>query len=150
MVGQDDLSGFAGTPSGAGDPFAWFTAAEDMHRVVYRAANGHLHELFWPNVTPVSGRDLTALSGAPAAAGNISGGYNAGDNTQHVIFRSGDGRLHELWYFLGETVVHHVDLTAAYAAPPAADRPVYYASARVPNQHVAYRGTNGHIYELLW
>ena len=107
-VGQDDLSGFAGTPSGAGDPFAWFTAAEDTHRVVYRAANGHLHELFWPNVIPVSGRNLTALSGAPAAAGNISGGYNAADNTQHVIFRSGDGRLHELWHFLGETAVHHV------------------------------------------
>ena len=37
---------------------------------------------------PCSGRDLTALSGAPPAAGNVSGGYNPGDNTQHVIFRS--------------------------------------------------------------
>lgn len=149
-VGQDDLSGFAGTPPAKGDPFAWFTPAEDTHRIVYRAANGHLHELFWPNVAPVQGRDLTALSGAPPAAGNVSGGYNAADNTQHVIFRSGDGRLHELWHFLGETAVHHVDLTAAYAAPSAADRPVYYSSPRAPNQHVAYRGTNGHIYELLW
>jgi hypothetical protein len=149
-VGQDDLSGYAGTPAAAGDPFAWFTPPEDMHRVVYRAANGHLHELFWPNVAPVTGRDLTALSGAPPAAGNVSGGYNAGDNTQHVIFRSGNGRLHELWHFLGDTAAHHVDLTAAYGAPSAADRPIYYASARAPNQHVAYRGTNGHIYELLW
>jgi hypothetical protein len=149
-VGQDDLSGFAGTPPAAGDPFAWFTQVEDTHRVVYRTANGHLHELCWPNVAPVSGRDLTVLSGAPTAAGNVTGGYNAGDNTQHVIFRSGDGRLHELWYFLGETAVHHVDLTAAYAAPSAADRPIYYATPWVPNQHVAYRGTNGHIYELLW
>jgi len=55
-----------------------------------------------------------------------------------------------LWHFLGETAVHHENLTAAYGAPPAADRPVYYASARAPNQHVAYRGTDGHIYELLW
>lgn len=149
-VGLDDLSGFAGTPLAAGDPFAWFTPAEDAHRIVYRAANGHLHELFWPNVAPVQGRDLTALSGAPPAAGNVSGGYNPADNTQHVIFRSGDGRLHELWHFLGETAVHHVDLTAAYGAPSAADRPVYYSSPRAPNQHVAYRGTNGHIYELLW
>lgn len=149
-VGQDDLSGSAGAPVAAGDPFAWFTQAEDTHRIVYRASNGHIHELSWPNVAPVSGRDLTALSGAPPAAGNVSGGYNSGDNTQHVIFRSGDGRLHELWYFLGQTAVHHVDLTAAYAAPPAADRPVYYSSSRAPNQHVAYRGTDGHIYELLW
>jgi hypothetical protein len=148
-VGQDDLSGFAGTPNAAGDPFAWFTPAEDTHRVVYRAGNNHVYELAWANVAPVSGRDLTALSGAPAASGNVSGGYNAADNTQHVIFRSG-GTLHELWHFLGEAAVHHEDLTAAYAAPPAADRPVYYASARAPHQHVAYRGTDGHIYELLW
>jgi len=149
-VGRDNLSGTAGTPSAAGDPFAWFTPAEDTHRVVYRAANGHLYELSWPNVAPVSGRDLTALSGAPPATGNVSGGYNPGDNTQHVIFRSGDGRLHELWHFLGETAVHHVDLSAAYSAPSAADRPVYYSSPRAHNQHVAYRGTNGHIYELHW
>ncbi|MEJ7739507.1 MAG: hypothetical protein WKF97_18950 [Chitinophagaceae bacterium] len=149
-VGQDDLSGFAGTPAAAGDPFAWFTPAEDTHRIVYRAANGHLYELFWPNVAPVQGRDLTALSGAPPAIGNVSGGYNPSDNTQHVIFHSANGRMHELWHFLGETAVHHVDLTAAYGGPPAVDRPVYYASMRAPNQHVAYRGTNGHIYELLW
>ena len=117
---------------------------------MYRASNGHIHELSWPNVAPVSGRDLTALSGAPAAVGNVSGGYNPADNTQHVIFRSGDDDVHELWYFLGETVVHHGNLTATFGAPPAADRPVYYASARAPNQHVAYRGSDGHIYELLW
>lgn len=27
---------------------------------------------------------------------------------------------------------------------------IYSASVRTPNQHVAYRGTNGHVYELLW
>jgi hypothetical protein len=67
-----------------------------------------------------------------------------------VIFRSSDGKLHELWYFLGDAAVHHEDLTAAYAAPRAADRPFYYSSSRAPNQHVAYRGTDRHIYELLW
>ena len=131
-VGQDDLSGVAGTPTAAGEPFAWFTRADDTHRVVYRGANGHLYELFWPNIAPVQGRDLTALSGAPPAAGNVSGGYNPGDNTQHVIFRSGDGRLHELWHFLGDTSVNDVDLTAAYAAPPAADRPFYYVQRSRP------------------
>jgi hypothetical protein len=149
-VGQDDLSGTAGTPNAASDPFAWHTQADDTHRVAYRAGNNHVYLLSWPNIAPVSGRDLTAMSGAPGALGNISGGYNAGDNTQHVIFRSSGGRLHELWNFLGEDAAHHVDLTAAYAAPAAADRPVYYASARAPHQHVAYRGTDGHIYELLW
>jgi hypothetical protein len=149
-VGQDDLSGTAGTPPASGSPFAWFTQAEDVSRVVYRATDNHIYELAWPNVAPVSGRDLTALSGAPAAAGNVSGGYNPADNTQHVVFRSSDGRLHELWWTLGNGAVGHVDLTAAYGAPRAADRPVYYSSARWPHQHVAYRGANRHIYELVW
>ena len=117
---------------------------------MYCATNGHLYELFWRGVPAVQGRDLTALSGAPTPVGTVSGGYNPGDNTQHVIFRSGDGRPHELWHFVGETAVHHGDLTAAYAAPAAADRPMYYATPSAPNQHVAYRGTNGHIYELIW
>jgi hypothetical protein len=149
-VGQDDLSGFAGTPEASGEPFAWFTASEDTHRIVYRATNNHIYELFWNGVAPVQGRDLTALSGAPLATDNITGGHNPGDNTHHVIFRSGDNKLHELWYYPGDATVHHEDLTAAYGAPPAADRPFYYASHGAPNQHVAYRGTDGHIYELLW
>ena len=100
-VGQDDLSGFAGTPEASGEPFAWFTASEDTHRIVYRATNNHIYELFWNGVAPVQGRDLTALSGAPLATDNITGGYNPGDNTHHVIFRSGDNKLHELWYYTG-------------------------------------------------
>ena len=82
------------TPNAATDPFAWYTAVEDIHRVVYVAGNGHVHELAWQGVAPVGGRDLTALSGAPAAQGRVSGGYNPADNTQHVIFRSTDGHLH--------------------------------------------------------
>lgn len=71
------------------------TAVEDVHRVVYRGTDDHGHELAWFGVAPVVGRDLTALTGAPRAAGDVSGDYNAADNTQHVIYRSGDGRLHE-------------------------------------------------------
>jgi hypothetical protein len=106
--------------------------------------------LWWQGQGGVGHGDLTALSGAPPAGGNVSGGCNAGDNTQHVIFRSNEGRLYELWHVLGETAVHHTDLTAAYGAPVAADQPVYYSTPRAPHQHVAYRGTKGHIYELLW
>ncbi len=43
-----------------------------------------------------------------------------------------------------------MDLTAAYGAPAAADRPFYYATPQAPNQHVIYRVTDGHIHELLW
>ena len=150
-VGQDDLSGSAGTPNAAGEPFAWYTAADDTHRVAYRGTDNQVWLLSWPNVAPVSGRNATQLAGAPPAAGDLSGGYNQGDDTHHVIYRSADGGLHELWHFTGEAGVHWSDLTAAYGAPPAADRPMYYSTApRTPHQHVAYRGTDAHIHELLW
>ena len=98
------------------------------HRVVYRAANGHLHELFWPNVAPVQRpRPDRALRRA-ARRGNVSGGYNPGDNTQHVIFRSSDGRLHELWHFLGRDGRPPCRSDRRLRAPAAADRPVYYSS----------------------
>jgi hypothetical protein len=64
--------------------------------------------------------------------------------------RHSNRRRHELWHFLGETAVHHVDLTAAYSAPSAADRPVLLLQPSRSQPDVAYRGTNGHIYELLW
>lgn len=149
-LGQDDLSGAARAPTAAGDPFAWSTAADDSNHVVYRAGNGHVHELVWFGGGAVRNRDLTALSGAPTAVGNVSGGYNRHDNTQHVIFRAGDGTLHELWYFLGTRQVGHSALTAAYGGPKAADKPVYFSTERAPHQHVAYRGTDGHIHEYLW
>ena len=104
----------------------------------------------WFGGGAVRNRDLTALSGAPTAVGNVSGGYNRHDNTQHVIFRAGDGTLHELWYFLGTRQVGHSALTAAYGGPKAADKPVYFSTERAPHQHVAYRGTDGHIHEYLW
>jgi hypothetical protein len=149
-VGEDDLSGTAGTPKAAGDPFAWFTPADDSHHVVYRAENGHIHELRWFGVAPVHGRDLCALTGAPAASGNIAGGFNPASNTQHVIYRANDGRLHELWHYLGSDEVGHTALTAIYGGPKAADRPVYFATPKAPFHHVAYHGNDGHIHELLW
>jgi len=149
-VGQDDLSGTAGTPPAADDPFAWYSPADDTHHFVYRAANGHVFELSCIGANTIGGRDLTAASGAPPAVGRLTGGYNAADNTQHVIYRASDGSLHELWYFLGSDAVGHTALTTFYGGPPAVDRPCYFSTARAPHQHVAYRSGDGHIHELLW
>jgi hypothetical protein len=41
--GLDELSGFAGTPQAAGDPFGYCTDYNDTHQVVYRASDGHLY-----------------------------------------------------------------------------------------------------------
>ena len=145
--GLDDLSGFAGTPPAAGDPVAYYTAHDDTHQVVYRGGDGHLYELYWPGVAPVVGWDLTAPSGAPAAAGNPAAYYSVGADTKHIIYRSADGRLHEIRWVPGGGTPAHVDLLTAFAgAPPAADRPAAFTVEGPNSQHVAYRGTDNHIY----
>ena len=100
--GLDDLSGVAGTPPAAGEPFGYYTPHDDMHHVVYRAQDGRLWELYWTGAAPVAGRDLTWLSGAPAATGTPVAYYSAGTNTKHVIYRSADSRLHEIWWTAGQ------------------------------------------------
>lgn len=52
------------------------------------------------------------------------------DDSHHVVYRAGDGSLHELWYFLGSDDVGHSALTAAYGGRPVADRPIYFSSPR--------------------
>jgi hypothetical protein len=98
----------------------------------------------------VVGWDLTAPSGAPAAAGTPAAYYSAGTNTKHVIYRSANGRLHEIWWVPGGGTPAHEDLTAFAGAPPVADGPTAFTVEGPNTQHVAYRGTDNHIYEVLW
>jgi hypothetical protein len=149
-VSQEDLSGFAGTPPAAGDPVAYYTAHDDAHQIVYVGTDGHVWELFWAGNAPVQGWDLSAPSGAPTPAGTPAAYYFAGENTKHVIYHSADGRLHELWWTPGGGIPAHEDLSFAYATPLAADRPAAFAFEPNKTQHVAYRGNDGHIYEVIW
>jgi hypothetical protein len=100
-------------------------------------------------VAPVAGWDLTARAGAPKATGTPAAYYSAGTNTKHVIYRSSNGRLHEIWW-VPDGAPGHVDLTAFANAPLAADRPVAFTVEGPNTQHVVYRGTNDHIYEIRW
>ena len=149
-TGLDDLSGVAGTPPAAGEPFGYYTPHDDMHQVVYRARDGHLWELSWTGAAAVVGRDSTSLSGAPPATGNPVAYYNAGRNTKHVIYGSAHILLNDISWTAG-SLPGHLDLTEAAAAFPATDRLAAF-TVEGPNdtQHVAYRGLNNHIYEVVW
>ena len=55
-----------------------------------------VHELWWTTGdVDVVHRDLTGPSGFPRAAGDPAA-YVTADGTQHVIYRGGDGNVHEL------------------------------------------------------
>jgi hypothetical protein len=98
----------------------------------------------------VVGWDLTVPSGAPTPAGALAAYYSAGTNTKHVFYRSGDGPLHEIWWVPGGGTSAWVNLTTSYGLPRAADAPVALTVERPNTQHVAYRGTDGHVYEVIW
>jgi hypothetical protein len=93
--------------------------------------------------------DLTSRTGAPDApifSGDPFGYVFAAQGTQHVIYRSGDGHIHELWW--GADGWHHNDLTSLTAAPVAASDPSGYVFAAQGTQHVIYRSLDGHLHEL--
>jgi hypothetical protein len=95
-VGHDNLSrAVPGAPAPVGNPAAYFVGADETHHVIYRSANGHLHELTW-TIGAVTRNDLTVLAGAPPAASDPAAYFLAADGSHHVVYRSSDGRLRDL------------------------------------------------------
>ena len=94
--------------------------------------------------------DLTNASpGAPAAVSNPGAYMFNAQGTQHVVYRSGDNHIRELWW--NSDGWHHNDLTVAAANPPAAvGDPIGYLFDAQGTQHVIYRGADNHIHELWW
>src|SRR5215831_12212692 len=119
-----DLTALTDAPAAASAPFGFtttLTGQDPAARVVYRTASGHIEELAssggsWSAV------DLTALTGAPTAAGTPSGGAWQAD-----------------------------DLTAVSGAPDTASAPFGYTTSltgQVPAARVVYRAAGNDIEEL--
>jgi hypothetical protein len=149
LSGLDRLSVVAGTPPAAGDPFGYYTAHDDTIQIVYLANDGHIYELYSTRNETIRGWDITPSDGAIGSS-NFSAYYSAGTNTKHVFYRSADGHLHEIWWVPGGGTPAHVNLTLRFGAPLAADRPAAFTVEGPNTQHVAYRGTDYHIYEVIW
>ena len=98
-VSHWDLSSKSGAPPATGDPAAYYSAATNTKHVIYRSADGHLHEIRWvPGTGTPTHMNLTLRALAPPAAGDgdPSGYFLATDGTHRAIYRTGDGRLNEL------------------------------------------------------
>ncbi len=103
-----DLTLETGAPTAAGDPMGYVFA--DTQHVVFRASDGHIHELWWkPNPATWYDKDLTKESIAPIAAGDPMGYVFA--DTQHVVFRATDSHIHELWWKPNPATWYDKDLT---------------------------------------
>jgi hypothetical protein len=113
VVGNNPLYGLITVGlTGTGTPAGYTYSVDGTEHVVDRGSDAHIHELSY---SPSSGWhqvDLTATTGAPAAAGDPAGYTYSVDGTQHVVYRGVDGHIHELWYS-PSSGWHHADLTAA-------------------------------------
>jgi hypothetical protein len=145
--GLDNLSGTAGTPKATTDPVAYYTPHDDGHQVFYVGQDGHVYELAWFGVAPVFGWSPTAAAGAPKPSGRVAAYYSAGTNRKHVVYRSSNGRLHDVSWIPGATP-EHLDLTAFANAPSAADVPAAFNVDGPNTQDVAWRAPDGHIWEI--
>jgi hypothetical protein len=137
-------------------PSGYVFDADGTQHVIYRAGpiatNDHIYELSWGADPGVNHTDLIKASGAPDATQNNNSpcGYVfAAQGTQHVVYISTNGGIHELWWG-ADPGVNHTDLTGASGAFAAFSNPSGYVFAAEGTQHVVYNSGDGHIQELWW
>jgi hypothetical protein len=146
-VSQTDLTSASGAPPAAGNPFGYVFPAQGVQNVVYRATDGHAHEL-WRTATGIGHSDLTALASAPGVVGDPMAYVFAAQGIQNVVYRGTEAHVHGLWWSTG--AVGHDDLTVEANAPAAAGAPYGYVFDALGVQNVLYRGTDGHLHGLWW
>ncbi len=144
----------AGTPAAAGDPAGFSWEEDKSQHVVYRGADNQIYELWYQHgvlASWKSGGALTGKGGIPQAAGDPMGYAWEQDKTQHIVYRSLDNQIQELWYVkgvLGGAWRHGGAITSKTGAPPSAGDPFGFSWEGDKTQHIVYRGTNSQIQEL--
>ena len=129
--------------------FDWKTGG--TKHLVYTGRDGHLHELSAAIRGLWDYSDLTQTTGAPLVADATPLAAYAWETgkSQHVVYISEDGHLHELTSGL-DGQWSHTDLMAVTGAPPAGTNVLAaYAWEAAGMRQVVYTGEDGTIYELV-
>jgi len=89
------------------------------------------------------------VAGSPPGTGRAIGHFNPATNTHHIVYRSGDGHLHVVYWTGADDPAHYEGpLTAGHGIPRTAGDPSAYFNA-VENV-VVYRATDKHLHTLYW
>ncbi len=147
-TGTTDLTGNAGAPLAAHNPFALVDTARNIELLLYRGGDNGVHSLYW-STGPVGHDDLSGFAGAPTAIGQPVGYYFADGDAFHVAYRGDDGHLHELSWIGIAPVAYGGNLTATIGAPPAAGDPSGFITAAGTNI-VCYRSDDSRILSVYW
>ena len=120
-------------------------------RVYFLDANYHVNELAWMGGRWVNTGDLTARTGAAAAAaGSAVPCYAVADHAMRVYFLDANYHVNELAW-MGGRWVNTGDLTARTgAAAAAADSPLSCYAVADFAMRVYFLDANYHVNELAW
>jgi hypothetical protein len=144
-----DLTVAASAPASASDsqPASYAFLGQQSLHVVYRSADGVIHELYAGATGGWAHNPIGAVFGK--AAGDPAGYVTERYGVQHVVYRGVDQHVHELWWDAGGW--HENVLTKAVReAPLAAGEPAGYSFESQGTQHVVYRAEDGGLRELWW
>jgi hypothetical protein len=136
-------------PPASGNPTAFVDKVDNSQNIVYRGQDGNIHVLCFIRNQGWQIKNLNAMTGAPPAAGDPSTYTYHEFNTQHVIYRSGDGHVQQLYYPHGKEW-KHADMTADHGAPPSAGTPTSFVDMHDNSQNFIYRGMDGHIHHVYY
>jgi hypothetical protein len=95
-----------GTTAAPGSGLDGYVTRDGAQHVNFVAADGHIHELYYPRGGPWRDNDLMALAKTSATAAPTSAlAGDGGDNNdqQHVNFFDGSGQVDELWIDSGRS-----------------------------------------------
>ena len=103
VAGWDLTLATPGAPPAASDPVAYYNGGTNTKHVIYRAANGHLIEIWWvPGGSPAH-VDLTVQGLARRAVDKPAAFTVEGPKTQHVVYRSSDNEIREIRWPAGQS-----------------------------------------------
>ena len=144
----DAYFSYKATPE-AEERVALIESADGQRYVVYRTADGQIHELaISRDGSSVQDTSISALAKSPPAAGQPSL-YSLEPDSRRILYRGMSGHLHELSRVTAgaePSSWRHTDLTAQLNIPVAACDPSLVVFEGVP--HIAYVDTAARIREV--
>jgi hypothetical protein len=151
-ISQPSWPKATGTPTGYASNI---TPGGPQEHVIYRAANGHLIELWKVDTdTTWNKTDLTSASGTNArAAGDAVSWSHDSLGRQWVVYRAVGGQIHGLTWLSTTSVWRDINLSAAaHTKALALSDPTSYIDSvsLTPRPIVLYRGVDKHVHLLVW
>jgi hypothetical protein len=112
-------------------------------------ANGDVYNLYWSSSAGYHFNDASAAANAPKAYSSALTSYTLASGEQHWGFIGTNGDVYNLYWSPSSSYLV-ADASAAAGAPQAASGALTSFTLPSGEQHWAYIGTNGDVYDLYW